>query len=315
MKTKIVTGYWMGITELTNNKWVGVAWSRSNRYLSGIINLSKNFANCEIVCYTHKINLDQLNLLKLKYNLINLTIKIKELDEIKYTNDINYVVDKVPNYMKEWNLDGRPPQVMWGKFDVIRLETTDDIDFIYWIDAGLQSVQLFPLRYNPHLNESDIWTSLEKQGNFSLLFNETILETINDLSINKFTTLLSTQPQDGYFSFDDYQPKRENYPIAGFFGGDKNVVLDYCNIFDNLVKKYTQNNILCFEQPIMKNVTDIIDIQKLLIFSFDIHQTPLTEKEFHYDLWDESKNLPKPIWRIWEELKYEKHKFTKDLQS
>jgi hypothetical protein len=45
MKTKIVTGYWMGITELTNNKWVGVAWSRSNRYLSGIINLSKNFAN------------------------------------------------------------------------------------------------------------------------------------------------------------------------------------------------------------------------------------------------------------------------------
>lgn len=293
----------MDITEFTKNKWIGSASGRKRRYLTSLIHYCKNFPNYSIVCYTHKVSLFELEDIKSKYELINLVIKIKELDEIKYTDKINSVVDNVPDYMTRFNLPGRPPQVMWGKFDILREECTEEFDYIYWIDAGLQALQLFPLRYNPHISEPDIWTSFHKQGNFGLLFNESMIDKLTNNVTKKFVTLLSTQLQDVYYSLEGNDVKSGNYPIAGFFGGDKNMVLEYCDYFDNAVDIFVKNNILCFEQTIMKYVTDIFPLEKLHILSFDTHATGLNEQQFNYDEWDSSKNLPKPIWRIWEEIR------------
>lgn len=302
-KTKFVTSYYMDITELTNGKWIGSAASRKRRYLSSLIYHCKNFPSYDVVCYTHQSSLSELETIKTDYNLINFIIKIKELDEIKYTNKINTVVSNNPDYMEKFGLPGRPPQVMWGKFDIMREESSDDYEYVYWIDAGLQALQLLPLRYNPHINEPDIWTSFDKQGNFSPIFNENIFNKLSEKTSGKFVTLLSTQIQDIYYNLNDNSPKPGNYPIAGFFGGKPEIVIEYCNYFDNAVDIFIDNNILCFEQTIMKYVTDIFPEEKLSIQSFDTHATGLNEKEFHYDEWDNTKNLPKPIWRIWEELK------------
>jgi hypothetical protein len=193
---------------------------------------------------------------------------------------------------------------MWGKFDVLREECNDDVDYLYWIDAGLLAIQLFPKRYNPHISDPDIWTNLEKEGDFSLLFNEAVLNKLSEESNRCFVTLLSTCPQDVYYNLNNQPVKTGNYPIAGFFGGKPTSVLEYCDYFDNAVKIFVEHNILCFEQTIMKYVTDIISIDKLHILSFDTHASGLTEQEFHYDFWDETKNLPKPIWRIFEEIKF-----------
>jgi len=131
MKTKFVTSYYMDVSEFTNYKWIGSYASRKPRYLSSLINHCKNFSSYDIVCYTHQINYDELLKIKNDYELNNLTIKVKELDDIKYTEKINKVVNNVPDYMEKFGIAGRPPQVMWGKFDLIRLECTNDIDNIY----------------------------------------------------------------------------------------------------------------------------------------------------------------------------------------
>lgn len=304
MKTKFVTSYFMDITEFTNGKWVGSYASRKPRYLSSLINHCINFPSYQIICYTHQINYEELLKIKNDYNLNNLTLKLKELDEIKYTEKINNVINQVPDYLDRFGLAGRPPQVMWGKFDLMRIESTDDIDYIYWIDAGLQAIQLFPKRYNPNINDSDIWTSLEKAGNFSLLFNEQLINKLNNIIDLKFFNIMCRTIQSMVHSFEDYEPVRDYYPIGGFFGGKVNSVLEYCDLFDNAADKHFEKNLLCFEDSVMKQVTDRYPSEKLYTMYCDTHANGLTEVEFHDEEWNPEKNLPKPIWRIWEEIKF-----------
>jgi len=302
-KIKFVTSYYMDITEFTNDRWIGSYPSRKQRYLASIIYHCKNFPNYEVVCYTHQISFPEIEKIKIDYDISNLTIKIKELNDIKYTNQVDSIIDSLPDYMERFGLSGRPPQVMWGKFDLMREESTNTVDYLYWVDAGLQSVVLFPIRYNPNMNDEDFLTSFDKLSNFGLLFNETLINKLTNNSNDKFVTLLTNYAQDTYYSLEGNNTKYGNYPIAGFFGGEKKAVLEYCDYFDNAVDVFIRNNILCFEQTIMKYVTDLIPLEKLHVLYFDTHAIGLTEQEFHYDKWDSNKNLPKPIWRIWEEIR------------
>jgi len=303
MKTKFITSYYMDISEFTNHKWIGHYVSRKPRYLSSLINHCKNFPSYDIVCYTHQINYDELLSIKNEFNLENFTIKIKELDDIKYSEKINKVTTNVPDYMDKFGLPGRPPQVMWGKFDLIRIECDNETDYIYWIDAGLQAIQLFPKRYNPNINDSDIWTNLAKSGNFSLLFNENLINKLNNLIGENFCNIMCRTVQSMVYSFDDYTPTDDYYPIGGFFGGKVKPVLEYCDIFDNAADKHFDRDLLCFEDSVMKQVTDRYPKENLYTLKCDTHAYGLNEQEFHFDEWDSNKNLPKPIWRIWEELR------------
>jgi hypothetical protein len=243
-----------------------------------------------------------LEKIKTDYNLENFTIKLKELDDIKYTEGINSVTKNVPDYMERFNLPGRPPQVMWGKFDIVREECDGSAEYVYWVDAGLQALQLFPLRYNPHIKEPDIWSTFEKQGNFSLIFNESLINKLNSIVGNKFFNIMCNTIQSAVNVFEDYYPQPTGYPIGGFFGGYYTSVIEYCDIFDDAADKHFKNNLLCFEDSVMKQVTDRYPLDKLITMSCDVHATGLTEEQYHYQEWDKSLNLPKPIWRIWEEI-------------
>lgn len=303
IKTKFVTSYYMDISEFTNYKWIGAYSSRKPRYLSSLINYSRNFPSYEIVCYTHEINFEELKKIKVDFNLNNFFIKVKELDEIKYTKDLDKVISNVPDYNEKFNLPGRPPQVMWGKFDLMSAECVSDANYIYWVDAGLQAIQLFPKRYNPNINDYDIWTNLEKQGNFNLLFNEVLINKLTDIIKDKFCNIMCATIQSHVYSFEDYEPTNDYYPIGGFFGGKKSLVLKYCDIFDDIAKKHLNNNLLCFEDSIMKQVTDKFSQEEIFKFLCDTHAHGLTDDQFHHEEWDSNKKLPKPIWRIWEEIR------------
>lgn len=297
MRIKLVTGYWMDIND---RAYAGAVQARKLRYLGSIISHCKGF-EYPVVCYTHARNLPELESIKQEYNLENLTIKVKELSEIKYSKQIRELeAQKTVEYLQ--HLNGRPPEVMWGKFDVMKEECTEDVDYIYWVDAGLQSNQIFPYRHNPDKDAPDLHQHQYKQYNSTLVFNKVLLDKLTQKSEEKFVTLVGTNPQDGYHSFEDYSPKPGNYPIAGFFGGAKQVVLEYCDLFTEGVNKHIAAGILCFEQAIMKYVTDVIDPSKLQCHVFETHQTGIDPDTFHFKEWDPSLGLPKPIFRIWEEI-------------
>jgi hypothetical protein len=297
MRVKIVTGYWMDILE---RGYTGAMPARKARYLGSIISHCRGF-DYPVVCYTHAKNLQEVLEIKKEYNLTNLEIKVKELSEIKYSKQIRELQDRKTTEELA-HLSGRPPEVMWGKFDVMKEEATEDVDYLYWIDAGFQSNQIFPYRHCPDKDAPDLHTHPFKQFNFTLVFNRQMLDTLTQKIGDKFVTLVGTIPQDGYNHFEDYTPKAGNYPIAGFFGGAKDAVIEYCNLFTEGVNKHIEAGILCFEQAIMKYVTDTIDPTKLVTYSFDTHQGGIDPDTFHYKVWEEGTNLPKPIFRIWEEI-------------
>jgi hypothetical protein len=289
--------------DVITEKYVGAYSSRKQRYLGGIISLCKNFIY-DVVCYTHQKSYEEVKKIKDEYSLDNLKIKIKELEDVKYHSDILRIEDIKTKEELEF-LHGRPPRVMWGKFDFLEEECKDEIDYIYWIDAGLQYVGLFPMRLCKFISDSDCFLPPQhpfKQYDFGTVFNRNMIDKLTEKIENKFAILVSPNPQDGYHDFDDYVYKRCDYPIAGFFGGNKNVVLDFCKKFNEGVEKYVSNDLLAFEQPIMKYALDHFENEKVYKLEFHIHQSPLDFETFHNKVWDKSLNLQKPIFRIWEEI-------------
>jgi hypothetical protein len=300
-KTKLVTAYWMGIDLTnTNGKWVGSAPARGHRYLGGIVYHCKNF-NIPVVCYTDKRSCNDVYWIKEKYSLDNLEIKLLELEDIKFNDRVMEVANKTEGHIE--HLFGRPPQVMWGKFDVMERECTDDLDFIYWIDAGLQAIQLFPLWANPHKDDLDLWQGdNHKQFNFQTIMNERVIQKLNAQIQNRFAIVLCTQPQDSYYTLDGISVVPQENPIAGFFGGPRLAVQEFCNAFTEKANLFLDNDILCFEQPIMKYVIDRYDNNKLLKLMFDTHQTGIDPDEFHTIPWKVKPHHLKPLYRVFEEL-------------
>ena len=120
MRVKIVTAYWMG---LSDTKFQGVQNIRKQRYLGSLIAHCKKLG-LPIICYTRNENLNEVQQIKDEHNLSNLEIKILELSDVKLHNKINEVRER--NFNKD--LCGRGPEIMWGKFDIV-VECTENKGF------------------------------------------------------------------------------------------------------------------------------------------------------------------------------------------
>jgi hypothetical protein len=111
MKAKIVTAYWM---DVEGYPFQGTRQSLKTRYLGSLISHCKGI-DLPIICYTHSKNEKELLDLKNEYKLDNLEIKILELSDMKYHSQISQVRDS--NF--DNCLEGRGPEIMWGKFQAV----------------------------------------------------------------------------------------------------------------------------------------------------------------------------------------------------
>lgn len=306
MKNKIVTSYYMDITD---KPYSGQGPARKERYLGSIISHCRGF-QCEVVCYTHERNRKELETIKRDYNLENLQIKIKEMHEVKYSAEIRRI-EQIKSAEELEHLNGRPPEVLWGKFDVLKEEATSDVDFIYWIDAGLQSNQIFPYKYCPSVPDTvktlddfptEIFQIPYAQYDFTRVFNRSVFEKLETLARDKIVVLTTDTPQCNVFNFENYSHTVLNYPIAGFFGGNTSIVRDFCDTFTEGANLYTAHDILDFEQAIMKYVIDVFPAEKMLQYKFETHQGGVPVEVFHFEGWTRESGYPKPIYAIWEEI-------------
>lgn len=309
MTTKLVTGYWMGIA---NRPYVGAAYARQERYLGSLISTCKSF-NVPIVCYTQQSNLVEVETVKRDYNLYNLEIKLKELDEAKYVNQFKHICS-VKTVEEIAHLNGRPPEVMWGKIDVLMDECTSDTEHLYWIDIGLQSNQIMPYKYCPEFPDTikahselpmEVFNTRFKQFNFSRLLNQKILDALQQRITGKLLLIPSTTPQCTYYELEDYKidtsyPNHAHYPIGGFFGGDKSAVIEYCNKFYEGAELFFRNNVIDHEQSVMKYAMDMMPKEKMILdYWFAAHIIP---EYFHYNKWTPESNVEKPLYVAFEDI-------------
>jgi len=305
MKIKIVTAYWMNSE---GYPYQGASIVRKERYLGSLKSHCQNLGH-EIIVYTHFKNLEEVEKLKNDYNLDNLTIKLLELNEVKLHNSINKVRERFFNE----GLNGRGPEIMWGKFDIIERES-EDCNQIYWVDCGLQHPGIFPWMYSTKYNKVEDhhgdpfnWWADYEVFNFPTLFNETLINKLKSITNDKMFVISTPSPQTNYSQFTE-RGIVDNvvgpYLIAGMFGGNVNVVKEFTNNFWHYANEVIKHDFLVTEESIMKMAFDLVDKEKIITFSFDVHATQGHDK-YHFQLWDESWNELKPLYMVWHDiLKY-----------
>lgn len=303
MNTKIVTAYWM---DVEGHPFQGTRASLKTRYLGSLISHCRGI-DLPIICYTHKKNEVELNELKEKYNLSNLQIKILELSDMKYHSEISRVRDL--NF--DTNLNGRGPEIMWGKFQAVEQEL-ENADRVYWIDCGLQHPGIFPWMYcvpygdrKYHTNViRPVWSDCEiTQYDFTKIFNSDIFNKLNSITDGRIATLCSTNPQISYM-FSQYGLKfidnTRLYPIGGLIGGDSKTMKKYLQSFWETCEKVLSKNFLCTEEAIMK-IAHEENSDNMIPFTFSVYQND-EHDQFHFEMWDESINKPKPLYMVWHDI-------------
>jgi hypothetical protein len=302
MKSKIVTAYWM---DVNGYPFQGSSNVRKPRYLGSLIAHCKNI-NLPIVCYTHTKNLEELEDIKSKYELSNLEIKLLELTDVKCHKEINEVRER--NFSTD--LDGRGPEIMWGKFDVLGREL-DGFDNVYWVDCGLQHPGIFPWRYckkynkiEDHKNLSSPWWSEYDSHNFGSLFNTEIFNNLNKMCDNKIALLTSLSPQISYpflsKNMVDYN-FTSPYPVGGLIGGNVNILKKYITLYWDFAKVVLENDFLCTEEAIMKVIYDKMDTNEIIDLKFSAYASG-EHDDFHFNMWDIKSNNPKPLYMVWHDI-------------
>ena len=301
MRVKIVTAYWMG---LSDTKFQGVPNIRKQRYLGSLIASCKNLG-LPIICYTRNENLNEVQQIKDEHNLSNLEIKILELSDVKLHNKINEVRER--NFNKD--LCGRGPEIMWGKFDIVEKEL-DNCDQVFWLDCGIQHPGIFPWRYSKkyfnledHPVVGDWWNQLDV-FNFGKIFNETLFNKIIDITKNKIILLTSTSPQ---VSYPIELVKHSNnlmsspYPIGGLIGGDVKIFKKFIDSFWRMAEFSLEKEILCTEEVLMKFAYDDLNVDETINFNFTSYYINHHD-EFHFNMWDINSNHPKPLYMVWHDI-------------
>jgi hypothetical protein len=303
MKTKIVTAIWM---DVAGYPFQGTSSARKPRYYGSLTSHCKG-TKLPVVCYTHERNLNELEEIKKEFQLDNLTIKLLELSDMKLHKRINEVREK----KFDTDLDGRGPEIMWGKFDVLEREL-EGYERVYWVDAGLQHPGIFPWRFcvpygdiSFHRGGVPAWANNEiSQFDFTKIFNRELFDKLDSITNDKVVTITATEPQTGY-RFYEFGITKEHvqppYPIAGMIGGDTKILKNYIDSFWVFANKALDNNFLCTEESVMKVVFDNFEQEKLLTFKFSAHATN-EHDQFHFELWNESWNKPKPLYMVWYDI-------------
>lgn len=295
MNTKLVTGYWM---DIDCPPYYGVLSAKKERYLSSLI--THNSYNIPIVCYTHQKSFEELSFLKEKYGLSNVEIKIKELHDVKYHTKYQEIRDKLSQQGSLWEheIAGRPPEVLWGKFDVLEYEIKNSQEkYIYWIDVGLHYLGVFPLWSNPYKDESNFDNVLEKKFNFTKILNKQVFESLENKLNSRIVTLVNKHQESAHFTniegFEGFFRPNSN-PVAGFFGGDKNILKKYCESFWDFGLKHLNEGIICHEQSVMKHIHNTFNLQEMVEFVYETHQYNVDN--FHEKLWESENDGRKPLY-------------------
>ena len=308
MKTKIVTAYWMDVQGLP---FLGANPIRKERYLGSLIAHCQN-TGLPVVCYTHSKSINEIEQIKKDNNLLNLEIKLLELNQIKYHKEI----DEIRSQDKERygrDLDGRGCEIMWGKFDILEREL-DGYDRVYWVDAGIQHPEIFrwgqSKKYNKVEDHKDpyklgSWWADKDVYNFPNFFNYKVFEKLNSICDGKMHFIMSYTPQVRYDIFNakniiDYAITMP-FPIGGMFGGDTKILKKFIDNFWYFAKRVLDEKELVQEDCIMKPAYDMIDENEKILFTFTSWYVSEHDK-FHFSDWDESWNEPKPFYTVFNDI-------------
>lgn len=242
MNTKIITSIYSNLygTDL------GGRSSRSGHYRYSLLTLM-NMSEADFVCYTSQEEYDDLYNFFYNQQHINqdkLKLKTFDLRNFSLSNKIN----KIKN-IEETKKSDRCVELQYCKFIWSLIESNEDYNHLFWFDAGLSHAGLFPTRY---MIQNGYWSQNFSCTLFDNVFLQKLINFAEDKVVvvakeNKMNYWSGTVPTHYY-----KQHCMDHHIIGGFFGGQKEKMIFYCNLFLEYANKLLDNEtILYFEEHIM----------------------------------------------------------------
>ena len=259
MKTKLVTSYY----PFHNGEpyWGQLNRDRWYKYsLATISNMG------EIICYTDPGDkgYNQLVELKEKFNLENLILKVYDIKDNPYQDQVYKIRTSKPAYNDPSNprFYTRPTVIYWMKYSFLANEYEPNTQ-LYWIDSGLSHNGLFPAfasKYNDEPGFASLYgnqymANEYKVYHYDKAFTPDVLSKINEYAEDKIINLYRNTSDDNLFEFNTKLNLSTNYdsifPVAGFFGGQSELMMQYITKSKEVIDQILQVDEICTEQEVM----------------------------------------------------------------
>lgn len=194
--------------------------SRKRYYVESLKSISN--IGYKIFCFTSENLYDELSI-QFK-DIDNIFLIKKEITDYWFSNDIlTLKQNNMELYSNTIFWRERNCHIMWGKTEMIKtIMCHHNPKYIFWIDAGLSSDQLFPHQYFPDNRNRN-----KSTGIFTTKFIDNIIKDLG----GKLISLQHTRPNnlplpEKYYSIKSNRTK--DAMVAGLFGGHAQKMEVFC---------------------------------------------------------------------------------------
>jgi len=291
--TKLVTFLYFGLGDFPffGHK-VQARW---DRYINSLVQLSE--MGLPIVCYTGSNTAEALQNYMDENQVDNVTIKVKELEDIRHSKKMIEIKEKNPDKFKFYL------EVGWAKIALMEDEMEEGIDYLYWIDCGLSHLGLYPRRYNSNADKITGLSVNKYRYTYDGIFNTLLFNKINNWVGDRLIDIRNTLFFHDHRKLNDILEKDHNYDslsIGGIIGGHVSKLPDFFERFEN----YAQ---VCLDKEFLLNHEAMMSTM--------VYDKPENYNSFKFNTWyhDDSNLTDKSVTPEFLEGKISFYKFFEQL--
>ncbi len=245
--TKLVTFLYFGLGDFPfYGHKVQARW---DRYVNSLVQLSE--MNLRIVCYTGQNTSEPLQEFLDENGVTNVTVKVKELEDIRHSGKMIKIKEKYPDSFKFYL------EVGWAKIALMEDEMEEGIDYLYWVDCGLSHIGLYPRRYNSN-NDKITGLSMNKyRYTYDGIFNNETFLNINNWVGDKLIDIRNTLFFHDHRKLNEVLEKGHMYDslsIGGIIGGHVSKLPDFYQRFENYAQTCINKEFLLNHEAMMSTM-------------------------------------------------------------
>ena len=245
--TKLVTFLYFGLGDFPffGHK-VQARW---DRYINSLVQLSQ--MGLPIVCYTGSNTAETLQDFLNENEVTNVTVKVKELEDIRHSKKMIEIKEKNPDKFKFYL------EVGWAKIALMEDEMEEGLDYLYWIDCGLSHIGLYPRRYNSNAYKITGLSVNKYRYTYDGIFNTETFPKINNWVGDKLIDIRNTLFFHDHRKLNEILDKDHMYDslsIGGIIGGHVSKLPDFFQRFEDYAQTALTKEFLLNHEAMMSTM-------------------------------------------------------------
>lgn len=223
--------------------------NRETMYKKSLLSIAKTGVPIYAFCFPWHV--DELSSFFENSGASNVNVVGLNIFDFDFSPKVSKIKASDPQKYSDIFWQERCVEIMWGKTRLLKWVLTHipNIDYIYWIDAGLSNTSILKRQMFPYVDQDDHFTS---EGIFTETFNINLLA----FSQHKIFCMLHTRPNNPPIPAQYNKSYYHLYyaMIGGLFGGREAEVSWFIDEVDKYIDRLTEESILFAEESIYTGI-------------------------------------------------------------